>query len=353
MKFIRLSGSPWEIGEQLGAAGREAWHAIIVHTPLWQAVVAQQDGAKLIALAQRVQYHFPDIWQELQGLASGLAAPFNEVFAWNCRGDLLPSTSDGCTSLASRGTDGTLLLAHNEDGLPELYASSFLVDVTPLSGVGFMSFAYPGSLCGHTFSVNHRGIVNIVNNIRAQDRPDGLPRQVLARAALSAKNLESAIALLSEEPRCGAFHHTLAQAGDPRIISLEATGQQTSILEISDRFGHANHLIHTPLTDSAQKITASSAARQIRIDQQLSAQQPLCAGRLLALLSDQHDEQLPIYRQSADDPDQENTLATVIFTLSPENVSWEVYRMDRVQPENKGILSTGNRYENAVPDQVT
>jgi predicted choloylglycine hydrolase len=47
-----------------------------------------------------VQAQWPQIWQELEGMAEGLQAPVDEVFAWNCRGDLVRSTSDGCTTLA-------------------------------------------------------------------------------------------------------------------------------------------------------------------------------------------------------------------------------------------------------------
>ncbi|MDR8269564.1 acyl-CoA--6-aminopenicillanic acid acyl-transferase, partial [Acinetobacter baumannii] len=62
-----------------------------------------------------VQAQFPLIWQELEGMAEGLQAPVDEVFAWNCRGDLVRSTSDGCTTLAGRSPEGALIIAHNED----------------------------------------------------------------------------------------------------------------------------------------------------------------------------------------------------------------------------------------------
>ena len=348
MNLMTIAGSPREVGEQLGRAGQQAWHRLIVHTPLWQTVMEQLSHPALDDMAQRVQHTFPDIWQELQGLAVGLNAPFRQVFAWNCRGDLLASTSDGCTSLAGWTERGEIMLAHNEDGLPELFDSSFLVNVIPTQGVEFISFAYPGSLCGHTFSVNRYGIVNIVNNIRMLERPQGLPRQVLARAALTARTLDCAVAILRDFPRSGAFHHTLAQAGDSRVISLETTGTDKSTLEVEGLFGHANHLIHDPLLNTPQKITDSSAARQSRIDQQLSDRGFLSKDRVLTLLSDQYDCALPVYRQSPLDPDQENTLATAIFTISPDQVQWEVYRRDRDCPENRQTMRRDIHCENVT-----
>jgi hypothetical protein len=101
-----------------------------------------------------------------------------------------------------------LIIAHNEDGFPQLREDCAIVSITPDVGLAFTSFAYPGSLCGHTFAVNEKGIVNTVNNIRAVHRPDGMPRQILARASLNATTLEEAVTLLSATPRAGAFHHT-------------------------------------------------------------------------------------------------------------------------------------------------
>ncbi len=126
----------------------------------------------------------------------GGQAPVDEVFAWNCRGDLVRSTSDGCTT-AGISAEGELIIAHNEDGFPQLRGDCAIVHVTPDVGLAFTSFAYPGSLCGHTFAVNEKGIVNTVNNIRAVHRPEGMPRQILARASLNATTLDEAITLLT------------------------------------------------------------------------------------------------------------------------------------------------------------
>lgn len=106
------------------------------------------------------------------------------------------------------------------------------------------------------------GIVNTVNNIRALHRPVGIPRQILARAALNASTLDEAIAVLTTLPRSGAFHHTLGQSGDSRLFSIEATGAGHSVRLLDGTFGHANHLIHESLRDVQQVITDSSASRQ-------------------------------------------------------------------------------------------
>lgn len=329
MKKITISGSAFEIGQQLGEFGRAAWHKKLTQTALWQNVTALKHAEQTGQMRARVQAQFPQIWQELEGLASGLDAPIDEVFAWNCRGDLVRSTSDGCTTVAGKSACGALIIAHNEDGFPQLRDDCAMVTVRPDSGPGFTSFAYPGSLCGHTFAVNEKGVVNTVNNIRALHRPVGVPRQILARASLNAATLDEAIALLTSSSRAGAFHHTLGQMGDNRLFSVEATGSGCSVSQPDGVFTHANHLIHPQLESVEQVITGSSGSRQHRLYEWLNRQTQLDGVAAKEILSDQHDAELPIYRLSPQDPDEENTLATVVFTLNPQRVTWQVFTQDR------------------------
>lgn len=329
MKTIAIRGSAFAVGQQLGAFGREAWQTKIRQTALWQTVAALKTTEQTQRMRAAVQAQFPLIWQELEGMAEGLQAPVDEVFAWNCRGDLVRSTSDGCTTLAGRSAEGELIIAHNEDGFPQLREDCAIVSITPDVGLAFTSFAYPGSLCGHTFAVNEKGIVNTVNNIRAVHRPDGMPRQILARASLNATTLEEAVTLLSATPRAGAFHHILGQMGDSRLFSVEATGSGSSVLALSATSGHANHLIHHQLAAIEQIVTCSSGSRQRRLDAWLATNPPLDGVTAKAMLSDQQDPLLPIYRLSPDDPDEENTLATAIFTLSATRVVWQVFTLNR------------------------
>ncbi|HBL9664509.1 MAG: acyl-CoA--6-aminopenicillanic acid acyl-transferase, partial [Escherichia coli] len=191
------------------------------------------------------------------------------------------------------------------------------------------SFAYPGSICGHTFAVNEKGIVNTVNNIRAVYRPQGLPRQILARASLNANTLDEAITILTGQPRSGAFHHTLGQLGDARLFSVEATGQGCSVLPLTTVTGHANHLVHAALAGVEQIVTDSSASRQLRLVQWRETQPPFDAAAAKTILSDTHDAELPIYRLAADDPDEENTLATAVFTLDANHVRWQIFDINR------------------------
>ncbi|ORM63576.1 acyl-CoA--6-aminopenicillanic acid acyl-transferase [Pantoea rodasii] len=339
MKKYQIRGSAFAVGQQLGAFGRDAWHQKLVQTTLWQTVTALKQAEQTQAMRHLVEQQFPQIWQELEGLALGLNASVDEVFAWNCRGDLVRSTSDGCTTVAGQNAEGEWVIAHNEDGFPQLREDCAIVNISPDHGLAFTSFAYPGSICGHTFAVNEKGVVNTVNNIRALHRPSGLPRQILARAALNAATLDEAIEILTTTPRAGAFHHTLGQMGDSRVVSVEATGSGCSVMPLTTRFGHANHLIHPRLASVEQVMTDSSDSRQQRLNVWLETSSPCDSVAAKHILSDQHDAALPIYRLSPHDPDEENTLATAIFSLSATQVNWQVFGLNRNEPEVYGTIS--------------
>lgn len=341
MEITEISGSAFAVGQQLGERGRAAWQHKLTATRLWQSVMTMLSSAQLAEMRAAVIADYPQIWQELQGMAHGLNVSVDEVFAWNCRGDLLRSTSDGCSTVAGFTAGGDWVIAHNEDGLPQLREDCALVRVRPGRGLGFTGFVYPGSLPGHTFSINERGIVNTVNNIRALHRPSGLPRQVLARAALNASTLDEAVQWLTAPPRAGAFHHTLSQAGDRRIFSVEASGSGCSVVQVADVMSHANHLIHPAMAGVQQIVTASSAARQATLAGQLCRQQTLEANAAKTLLSDCSNAQLPVYRLSPTDPDEENTLATALFILNEGGVSWQISGLDRQSPQVQGSFRYG------------
>ncbi len=340
LRKIHLDGSAYAIGHALGVFGRDAVHQHLRPLALWQHLAALAQTPTALQMRQRVQAEFPRYWQEIEGMAAGLQLPLDEVFMWNCRGDYVHQQSvDGCTTLFGPTPNGTLI-AHNEDGLPQLRGHCALLHATPESGLAFSSFIYPGSLPGHTLAVNERGLVATVNNIRPSSIPAGIPRQILGRATLDACTLDEAIAIVTRTDRAGAFHHTFGQMGSARVVSVEASADGSNVSEIQWPAGHSNHLVSLSLSQVGQRITESSSARQSCIERRL-AQLPgdLDADTSLNILRDTSGGHLPVYRNDADDPDDENTLATGIFLISASTVEWRIYTQPNTdQPDIEGVV---------------
>jgi hypothetical protein len=324
--LFRVTGQPDDIGYRLGELARPMMAAYMQQSAAWKQVSRWRGHPFVEALRRAAEAYFPALVAELDGMAAGLGWPVEDVFLWNCRGELIHNAPDGCTTLAAVSGNARFI-AHNEDGDPYLRERCFLVDVQPAGKPGFVSFYYPGSLPGHTFAASRAGLVQAINNLRIRVPAVGVPRMILARAVLDTNSLDEVVALLRDMPRASGFHHTLGCVGDSRLVSVEATVQRCSVVADTLRFGHANHLVHDGCDSEGQIITDSSRDRQVRVNALLPALgAPVTDDALLRVLSDQAPSGLPIYRDDPHDPDDENTLATALFRVEADGVAMQVYR---------------------------
>ncbi len=326
LAYLQLEGSPFEVGQALGRFGAAALQRYARRSPAWATVMRWRGHASVAAMAELVCARHPAIWQELQGLAAGLDLPAEDVFLWNCRGDLWAMAPDGCTTvqLPAPAPGTAPVVAHNEDGDPAFLGPCAIAPIAVRGGGRFASFVYPGSLPGHTFATTASGLVMTVNNLRTLEVGLGLPRMVVTRALLDAANADEALDQLGAMPRAGGFHLTLAQAGLPCIASVEFSDAVLSVQTVERPAVHANHMVHAAMAHRPQIVTGSSGHRQLR-GEDLLRQHEGEAIDPLDILFDQGDARYPIYRDRADDSDHENTMATASFTLGPTHVDWAVH----------------------------
>jgi len=317
--WLKVSGTPYAIGRALGHQGRDAVHVHLISSADWRQITHPRYAPATGRMVMNTKAAYPWIHAEIEGLADGLGLPFNDVFAWNCRGDLLAHAPDGCTTVQLPGA--TPIVAHNEDGLAAFDGHCFIAEVSPSGRTGFLAFCYPGSICGHTFAVSDKGLVLSGDNLRFKHVTPEIPRMVLSRAVLDADNLDAALAILRTAPASGGFHLTLAQAGDPRVISAEYGDGRVAARTITEPSVHVNHAIFLSEDGIDQTVTASSQERQARGNALLSQG---CRDAL-AILRDTGGPGLPIWRRDADDPDRENTLASAVFHIQPDEVHWSFY----------------------------
>lgn len=305
---VAAGGTPREIGRALGRFGAGSLRRLVMPGAYWARTVAEAGGTRARAMEAATRAALPEIAAEVEGLAEGLGLPFDQVFAWMARGDLRPDVPEGCTTVMLPGFGGERVIGHNEDGGPEELSACGLALVKPEHTVDFAAFFYPGSLPGGSFGMNAEGLVVTVNNVRAARKGDGVPRNLVGRAMMACRTLDQAVRLIEALPRAGGFHFALAQAGDPRLLSVEFTGDMVSVIEVVAPAAHANHLIHPGLSEVRQRVTRSSADRQARAE-------ALLGGPPLSILQDAGGPGLPIFRTDPADPDEENTVVSAVATL--------------------------------------
>lgn len=330
METIKARGDAFAVGQAIGRRGGQSTRDAVFHTEQFQALKPWLGSDRLAALKAATLRAFPRHFREIEGIAHGAGLPLDEIFLWNCRGDfrdLDPALDDGgCTTVLLPGEKA--IIGHNEDGGAELAGLCFLCDATPDEGPGFTAFCYPGMLPGHAFGVNRFGLVQTINNIRPHDLAVGVPRHVVARAVLDCRDLDEAVALLQRNDRAAGFHHALGQAGDRRLLSVEAPASGCTVVEVLRPMAHANHLVADAYGDVAQDRQASSDARQARADALIAAGAlktgDKTAGDPFTVLFDRQNHALPILRDGNEVGNDGYTLATVVFEITSRAVDWTV-----------------------------
>ena len=341
---FEVSGSPYEIGHELGRRGAAGFRDRVRRLERFRALQRDWGGSdRLRQIEACARAALPRYVAEIEGIADGAEAPFADIFLWNCRGDF-PGGGDqaghadpGCTSVMIAGDGRPNVIAHNEDDDALLDGACFWVTVRPRDGLSFTSFYSPGLLPGHTFGFNERGLVQTINHVRPFDQKVGVPRGIVCRAVLGSATLDEALAVLCRDDRAGGFHHNLGQVGDRRLLSVEAPASGCAAREIDGIGVHANHLLHPDFARLRQEVAPSSARRQTRAEE--LAAEVLRVRDPLMVLGDDDGDGLPICRKGTYDTDPGFTLATAVFEIEAQNLAWRVHAHPGESPVHSGQLT--------------
>ncbi len=324
LSVVEVDGAPYEIGHALGRHAARAIHEQVRELREFKALLPWRGHPYTTKLEAAARRRTPAYVAEIEGLAAGADWPFEEAFLWNAKGDLRAAgepPGHGCTTLFAVEDDARWIV-HNEDGAAAHAGDVFMVRARPEEGLAFTSFAYPGLICGNSFAVNAMGVVQTLNNVRALDGRVGVPRQLVARALLDCAGLDGPLAILRGWTRASGYHHGLAQAGDPRLMAIEAPASGVAARLVEDRHAHANHLIEEAFAGLRQLVTTSSASRQ-----------ECAVARFVEGRGDALDVLLDdaIHGRGAG-ADDSWTLATARFRLDAETVRLDVFQGDPNEP---------------------
>jgi isopenicillin-N N-acyltransferase-like protein len=202
--IVEVSGTHYEMGCQIGEARREQIHHSIenAHVLIDQTYAslgltwtgARIQSRKYLPFAEE---RYPQYIEEMQGIAQGASVAFDDVMVLNAMEavtmDALHLTR--CTSFAVNEectADGHVLLAHNEDWVPEDENDVYVVSAKPKEEPPFLAMTYGGLLPNVGF--NAYGIAQLIDSVYPNDSRIGIPRLVVARAVLASRRLSGALA---------------------------------------------------------------------------------------------------------------------------------------------------------------
>ncbi len=357
IKVIEAAGTAEDMGRAIGRAVGASVHAAVLSQDEFAETASVYRGSDyLAALRDATEQTYPTYLRELNAIAAGADVDPETLFIWNCRGDLrlppdiaanrLAAMTDNCTTIMSQGdfeAGVPAVIAHNEDGDGAFMAHRYWLRARPNGAPGFDSYLYPGMLPGHSVAVTQAGLVQTINNIRADDLRPGLPRHFVCRAILDATTIPEAIENLRRDDRASGFHHALGMVGERTPLSVEAPATKTVIDFVNGTKGHANHLLDDAFEGLDQVVTASSAYRQQTVDEHLRNHDlgPTTATDVLFQRSKDGGES--VFRRPGDGGDDYGcTLVTAVFEIGETSVHWRVHtdRTDSaviegsVSPEN-------------------
>jgi isopenicillin-N N-acyltransferase-like protein len=251
--LIRVRGSHRAIGRQIGETCSDQVRQSIVKAcnlidSIYEYILLDWDGAKIQArkYVPFVQERLPQYVEELLGIAEGAQVDFDDLAVLNVMEavtmDALHLTK--CTSIAVNDdvtADGHVLIAHNEDWLPEDEADVYIVHAMPEDEPAFLAMTYGGLLPNIGF--NAAGIAQCCDSVYPNDSRIGIPRVFASRAVLSARTPSEAIRHMLVPHRAAGYNHLLAhESGE--IYNVEVSARRFAIQYAEDGYlVHTNHYL--------------------------------------------------------------------------------------------------------------
>ncbi|MCL4561508.1 MAG: C45 family peptidase [Chloroflexi bacterium] len=200
---------------------------------------AQIQASKYIPFAQE---YYPQYVDELMGISAGANISFDDLAVLNgmeaVTMDALHLTK--CTSIAvnqERTADGHVIIAHNEDWVPEDEEDVYILHARPDHEPPYLAMNYGGLLPNIGF--NAYGIAQCADSVYPSDCRVGIPRLVASRAVLSAPTLSGAIRHMLVPHRAAGYNHMLAhESGE--LYNIEVSARHFAVL-----YAHEGYIVHT------------------------------------------------------------------------------------------------------------
>jgi len=316
---VEVSGTPVEMGEQLGEAAREeirGFSAVALER-VNKTITVSRESALTTATAciEHVRSYSPAMLAELEGMArsSGVSVP--ELLLLQIRNQLLPDSDAGCTafSLSPAVATGSIV-GQNWDNDPALDPFTIMLTRRPTGEPAHLTVTQAGLIA--YIGVSEAGIGLCMNTLPAPSRATGLPLYFAVRGVYQATGLAGAAEAVRRAPRAIPLNIILATPEGP--ADLETTIDAVHVLTDSGAgvITHTNHCLHPELVhhNDAFPELIQSGPRLRRIDALLEeAPKPLTVPMLQDMLRDHDGHPTSICRHANDHPG--NGFWTSVFSV--------------------------------------
>jgi len=330
---IVVTGSPREMGRQLGEAARDEIRgfAEIALQRVNKTVRVSPERAMSVA-ARSTEFargYSAEMLEELHGMAESSHVPFDELMLLQVRNQLRPDADAGCTSLSIASTataaKGTIV-AQNWDNDPALDPFTIVLTRKPTGKPALVNLTQAGLIAYIGF--NDAGIGLCLNTLPAPSREFGVPHYFTVRGIYESNSLAGAIEAVRRAQRAIPANIMLATPQGP--ADLEVTLDDVHVLSGEQgQVAHANHSKHPELLaiNGAFPELIESYPRQQRIEKLLQAAgAPLSVEAVKRALQDHEGHPRSICRHANDDPQTGEWQTVFSVIIEPDQQRMHVSR---------------------------
>ncbi len=244
MQVLKVSGTHFECGQQIGKNYQEQIQKALEENKNNPAPSLDWDQTieKSKLYWEETVKAYPQIIEEIKGVAEGANVETIELFTylveelWAAPSQKAEACSD--IVLTSPLTDGRIIVGHNNDLPVDFLDKTFPIEWTFDDGSSMFTVGPLGFYVSS--GVNSFGISLTGNELTPTDNKIGIPRAVIARAILTAKNIEEAINIATDQRRASSYNNVISTKD--RAISIEGSGTSFEIIEPKNGYlAHTNH----------------------------------------------------------------------------------------------------------------
>ncbi len=251
--IIKVQGTHIALGQQMGEALRpqiqnSVNNARLIIESAYETLQLSWENSKNQARKYMpfAQERYPKYVDELTGMAAGANVNLTELAVVNAlEGVTIDSLHlTKCTSLAVNElhtVDGHVLVAHNEDWLPDDEPDVYLIHAKPDDEPAFLAASYGGLLPNIGF--NEEGIAQCCDSVYPNDSRIGIPRVIVSRAVLGSRTIGQAIRHMIVPLRAAGYNHLLVhESGE--MYNVEVSARAFDILYgLEGYLAHTNHYL--------------------------------------------------------------------------------------------------------------
>ena len=307
MRVVHAEGDAAARGKIIGAELGELIHRSLDFYRGYFAELGVRNLPRAVApYRAAAEQSLPEHVALIAAMADAAEVPEAELFAINACEELEEGAvpAERCSSFTALGP-GYTLLAHNEQWFAGDSGNAAVVVEHPSEGVAIASPTL--AACLPAVGMNAHGAAQGIHSLTARDDGIGIPRVLVSRHALDARDRQDAMRRAGITGRAGGYAHLLAFRGGD-ALTLETSARELAVLDGPGP--HTNHYVAPDLAAVRDEPGEGSVARLERLTELLADRTPSTPEDAMGLLSD-HESSPQAICKHADAPGE----SAIVFSM--------------------------------------